>query len=378
MKCNRAKELFSAWRDGKLSESQRCDLLGHITACPSCTEEWAQYNEVLDPVGESAAVVPEEFRAAWRRRVAEEPVPAASRTNRRGWPTMGWAAAACVTVAAVWVGLTGFRGPEMAKPDSVAQSYISEDLGRNPGVLSESADESAPLLKSVLPAPPVASSVSPAEERKIMRSASVTLESGDVERTCDSISAAAVQLDGFVRRVSVESTEGEPHMGTVDISVPASRFDEAIRRLEAMGSLLRKDVTGQDVTEEYVDLEARLRNWRSQESQLNIIMSKARNVSEILAVQGELGRVREEIERLTGRIQFIDRKTEFSDISVTVMEPGGTKTVSPVWEALSRLGSRLLGSFLTLVTVILAALPWAGAGLAVFFLIRRWWARRGI
>jgi hypothetical protein len=164
-------------------------------------------------------------------------------------------------------------------------------------------------------------------ERKLIRNAQMTLESGNPGDSQRRISSIAEAHGGFV--VSSESrqtnAEGQlkPEMTVaVTIRVPAARFDAVIDEIRGAGSRVAQDkVTTQDVTEEYIDLEARIRAKQALEAQFMEIMKQARTVSDALEVQRQLSDVRAEIERLEGRRRFLENQTSLSTITVNIMPP---------------------------------------------------------
>lgn len=164
-------------------------------------------------------------------------------------------------------------------------------------------------------------------ERKLIRNADMTLESANPGESQRRISSIAEAHGGFV--VSSESrqtnTEGQlkPEMTvTVTIRVPAARFDAVISEIRGAGNRIAQDkISTQDVTEEYIDLEARIRAKQALEAQFMEIMKQARTVADALEVQRQLSDVRAEIERLEGRRRFLENQTSLSTINVTIMPP---------------------------------------------------------
>ncbi len=109
---------------------------------------------------------------------------------------------------------------------------------------------------------------------------------------------------------------------TVELRVPSAEFDAVIAEiLNAGGQVVEEKKTGQDVTEEYIDLEARIRTQKELEAQFLVIMKSANKVSDALEVQTELSNVRTEIERLEGRRRFLENQTSLSTIKVTLRPP---------------------------------------------------------
>jgi hypothetical protein len=164
-------------------------------------------------------------------------------------------------------------------------------------------------------------------ERKLIRNAQMTLESGNPGESQRRISSIAETHGGFV--VNSESrqanAEGQlkPEMTvTVTIRVPAARFDAVLAEIRGAGSRVQQDkITTQDVTEEYIDLEARIRAKQALEAQFMEIMKQARTVTDALEVQSQLSDVRAEIERLEGRRRFLENQTSLSTITITIMPP---------------------------------------------------------
>ncbi len=153
-------------------------------------------------------------------------------------------------------------------------------------------------------------------ERMIVRTGNMQLVVEDVRASIDRINELAETLEGYV--VSSRSwKEGERIIGATTIRVPAEEFYYATSVIRAMAvEVLLESTSSTDVTEEYVDLSAKLRNLEATEKQLLQLMQKAVKVEEILEVQRELSRVQGEIEQIKGRMQYLERTSETSLIEV--------------------------------------------------------------
>jgi hypothetical protein len=121
-----------------------------------------------------------------------------------------------------------------------------------------------------------------------------------------------------------------------------------------LGTVRSRQITGQDVTEEYVDFEARVRNLERQEARLLTFMDKATRIPDLLAIEQEVARVRGEIERLTGRMRFLSGKVEMATVQTDVTQkpkkaPGG------FWD-LDRSIARVQHAFLATVVQMLAVM----------------------
>jgi hypothetical protein len=175
-------------------------------------------------------------------------------------------------------------------------------------------------------APPQGANPAPVE-RKIIRNATLTLEVEQPSKAMQRIASVAESRGGFV--VTSDSRQQTGANGghayeviTVEMRVPAAQFDAALADIRAAGgNVTAQKITGKDVTEEYIDLEARLRTQRALEAQLLEIMKNAHAVSDAISVQSELAKVRTEIERVEGRRRFLENQSSLSTITVTLQPP---------------------------------------------------------
>jgi len=185
-------------------------------------------------------------------------------------------------------------------------------------------------------------------DRQLILNASLALEMRDVRAAYDRVQMVAAAEGALITAASLQAGSGGPrevastgaygHASLV-LRMPQSRFYAVRQRLASLapelgGKLLRDEVSSQDVTEEYVDLKARLRNWKSQEAQLLTIMSQARRIPDILAVRNQLSEVQQEIERVTGRLRFLENRVDLSTISVEIYQKGKgplPPTIASTW-----------------------------------------------
>src|SRR5919202_523761 len=144
------------------------------------------------------------------------------------------------------------------------------------------------------------------------------------ENSANSASAPTSAAGGRAATAPQGGTDGGKayEIITMEARVPAAQFDAAMKEIRAVGSRVTAEkITGQDVTEEYIDLEARLRTQRALEAQLLDITKQARQVSDAITVERELTNVRTEIERVEGRRRFLENQSSLSTINVTLRPP---------------------------------------------------------
>lgn len=159
----------------------------------------------------------------------------------------------------------------------------------------------------------------PAGERVIIRTAWMSIVAEDVQKAVDAIKSYAEGHDGFVVSVEVERDEDAAPSATVSFRIPAETLDAAVTFVRQQGlRVASESVRGEDVTEEYVDVTARLKNLQISESQLQAIMKNATKTEDVLNVHRELERVRGQIESLTGRKKYLEESAKMSSVTVTV------------------------------------------------------------
>ena len=155
-----------------------------------------------------------------------------------------------------------------------------------------------------------------ATERMIVRTGNMMLVVEDVPVAIDQITWMADSFDGYVVSSRVWK-EGERLVGSIAIRVLAEHFDDALRALRDLAvDVTSESASSKDVTEEYVDLSAKLDNLEATEKQLLVIMEKAETVEDILDVQRELSRIRGEIEQTKARMQYLEQTSATSLIEV--------------------------------------------------------------
>lgn len=169
-------------------------------------------------------------------------------------------------------------------------------------------------------------SIAEAMDRKILRDGELTLEVGAPGEVQRKITSIAESLGGFV--VTSESKQRQTMDGKQELEVnlvvrvPATQFGAALDQIRSTGSrVIQEKITGQDVTEEFIDLEARIKTQKALELQFLEIMKQAHKVEDALEVQRQIADVRTEIEKLEGRKRFLENRASLSTITVNLQSP---------------------------------------------------------
>ncbi|HEY3822027.1 MAG TPA: DUF4349 domain-containing protein [Polyangiaceae bacterium] len=215
----------------------------------------------------------------------------------------------CVFLAAAASGCAGgaeskeARAPSsvaMAEPPAPPPPPPSPDVTGAPG-------GGALLLAMNDPAKAKSVSDSPHAAAMLIYTANLSLAVFQVEPGLDAVERVAREVGGYL---------SSRQDNAITIRVPRDRFDDAIARIEKLGDVTHRDIKAQDVTDEFVDLQARLKNAYAVRDRLNELMSKAA-VKEALEIEKELGRVTEEIERMEGKLKLLRDQMAFSTVTVT-------------------------------------------------------------
>ena len=154
--------------------------------------------------------------------------------------------------------------------------------------------------------------------RQVVLNAEITLSVSVVQTAIDQTQAAVTGMGGFVERLS---SSGGPRrqQATMTIRVPQARFSPAISRIESLGVVQSRKLGSEDVSAQFIDLEARLTSALREEESLLALLEQTQSVAEILTIERELFRVRVEIERTQGQLNFIERRVDLATINLTLV-----------------------------------------------------------
>lgn len=240
--------------------------------------------------------------------------------------------------------------------------------GGDGGSAGETADQFVAADEAALRGSAALPSIGPS----VVKTAQLELRVGR-DRIGDAVTdavAVAGRYEGFVLSTTVDD-DGRAR-GTVVLRVPAEHFETALSSIEGLGDVEAKTVSGEDVSEEFVDLEARARNLRAQEAVLLRLMRRAKTVAGTIRVQSELSSIQLEIERIEGRLRYLRDQTALSTITLRLEEAGATAArPASVW---SDAWDRARDGFTWLVTAIVVGgatiLPFVPLVLVALFVWR--------
>ncbi|MFA4830556.1 MAG: DUF4349 domain-containing protein [Patescibacteria group bacterium] len=216
-------------------------------------------------------------------------------------------------------------------------------------------------------------------DRLVIKTGRFSIVVKEVREAAQAVNDYAIQKGGFVVSSDISQTGLAPY-ATVVIRVPVKVFDEGVGEIKNLGEVESEYIEGQDVTEEFVDLDARLKNLRATENQYLEIMKKAIKIEDILQVQNYLSAVRAEIESLQGRMKYLRESADMSTLTVylstdpEVLPIVDSQDKWKPWSEVKTAARSLLGlgkglSYLIIWFVIYIPL-WAFVGLVISLVYR--------
>jgi hypothetical protein len=243
---------------------------------------------------------------------------------------------------------------------SQAATSAPTGVGRSEGVApAPAADTAAGFAGDAQSANKGIPTVVVAADRNLILTAKIDMRSSDPWATSDRAQAIATGLGGDVLNLS-QSGSGDSRNASLTIRVPSNRFADAMQALRSLeGEVESSGVSAQDVTDQFVDLQARLTAKQAEEQRYLAILGRANTIDEILKVDASLGNVRTQIEQLTAQINSIKNRTEFSTISMSISTlsvlPG--ETTPKAWDPAKTVG-RALAALGAMMQVFADAVIW--------------------
>lgn len=209
----------------------------------------------------------------------------------------------------------------------------------------------------------------------LIRTGNASIEVQSLDPAIDQVRALAGQMGGFVANTSIQAGDKRFRNASIELRIPNERFDAAVSGLNGLGKLETVQVTTEDVGEQYTDIQARVANaHRLEERLIDVLARRPGKLQEILEIERELARVREEIERYEGRLRYLKSRAATSRLTLSVHEPVPViepTSQSPIVYAVRQAWGRFLG----LVTL---AIGWSGVVIPVGLIVAgvSWTLRR--
>jgi hypothetical protein len=208
----------------------------------------------------------------------------------------------------------------------------------------------------------------------IVRTGTASIEVHAIDSAMARVRLLATQVGGFVANSALQGGPDQVRTATIEIKTPAQEFDRLLAGLSPIGRVEAVNVTAEDVGEEFVDVAARMANdHRLEERLLQLLGTRTGKLKDVLDVERELARVREEIERYEGRLRFLRAHAAVSTLSVTIHEPVPVLQqpgANPIGAATRQAWRNFIGLIALLIASTGVLVPLGALGAAA------WWLRR--
>lgn len=432
-------EELMAHMDGELSEEREAVALAHLSQCPECQDVVSQMGSLSQAlksweIRPSEEVMPQAIVDA-----LDKSTPSPRRVTARGggwrdglhlrWRTIAWAGGLAAIALVLYVGNLALNAPmadmasvdsrerresTQAVPESIrgdSRSQPSAQVNRSPAVVGGIvANEKSPRSE-------MAASLSSEQEYSyhasdsletpgrlshsersdspapigpmIIRTAQLALITKDFDKARESVESILKRHRGYVGELKVGGSTGVGRTLTGTLHVPADQLDATIADLKPLGRVESESQSGQDVTSQYVDLQARLANARNTEQRLtDLLRNRTGKLSDVLEVEQEVDRVRGEIEQMEAERKGMANQVSFATVSVTISEDYKAQLQVVPPSTFTRLSNAAVAGYRTVVDGVLdvtlflltagpSLLLW---GLVLFFPARFAWKklRRGV
>jgi Domain of unknown function (DUF4349) len=260
-------------------------------------------------------------------------------------------------------------GCGLERPSAPGQSrFTASGQASKPATGSAAGKPADVSTQTVPPAQP--------EGQRVQRSAQITLEvaNGSFEKSLDRVVNLMRGQGGYVSGSDAQADSGgRLRSGEVVFQIPADRFDATISGLRQLGTAQSIRITGTDVSTQYVDLQARLRNAEAQRDAMLALLQQAKSVSDVIQIQTQLGQITGQIEQLKGQIDYLDHTTAFATVAVTLREAAAATGVDE-W-GLRTAAAQALHNFVNGIGLMLEVLgaiaPLLPLGLIGWLVVRR-------
>jgi len=376
MKCETIRNMISSYIDKDLNDIEKSELEKHIAECKECREEYENLLDIIAACGNLEEVeLPQNFRTELHQRLVGEKKNFFSGILGKKSMKVAAGLVAAVLIAVIGIGSSDLFGKnaKMAQESAVAPGYgeatepaapdVAYDMGENKakgmakaempqvasinGVSRDSvtvqfnesiettSKEGASNYAVNDSQAPSQAAESLRSGRMVIRTGNISVNVADVEKAATDIRQLTESSGGYVENSQIENIsvprvqdvngsfpdkEATEKYANLTIRVPEAKFGNVFNNIKGMGKLTNENMSGSDITAEYRDTAARVDNLKIQEQSLKELMTKAKNVDEILRIESELNRVRTDIDIYSGNLKRWDNLVQLSTITIYMRE----------------------------------------------------------
>ncbi len=316
MECYAVRRLLNPYIDEELDEKSMDDIQAHLDSCEDCKLE---YNELLYTKrlleNTPPLELPDNFGDMLHIKLIE------GRKNNRRKPIKRMIAVAAFAVASIFVLSFGFNFLMNSTKLSSKAPLSAKSAANYSSEASTGGKEAEPKLKNS-----VYSSLNQANrgldsgyERKITKDATISIEMNSVDEGYNKILNISKQYNGYIESTSENTSESGQKTVNIVLKIPADDFEYAISNIKSLGDVKMIRINSSDITEQYYDVQTRIKNLEIQEESLQNLMKKASNISDILQIEDKLNDVQTQIDSYKSQIKLWDSMTNMSTINLTFL-----------------------------------------------------------
>ncbi|MEA3422913.1 MAG: DUF4349 domain-containing protein [Bacillota bacterium] len=345
MKCEDIRKNLDLFIDSEiLSDEERKEISAHLDQCEDCKREYEEMRKIKEELKALGDVeLPENFHDDLMNKLKG--------TNKKSQPFMQkhykWFAAAAAVMLLGIMTTAGMLflpfGFKSEAPMAMYEKSMDSNFAEPSAVeFTESLDYDRagdgvyPEMELTMTEAVVEES---AEERKIIKSIYIELDTQDIEMAFNSIHNQVGAIGGYVEYSNIgnvgyyydERTKSQEEMryASINVRVPSDQLDSMVAFVESLGEFRTKSLNTTDQTDYYYDIDNQIENLKVREKRLREIMDKAEDISDILEIERELSRVRNEIDGLTRNLKNIDKRVDYSSLTIQLREVLDSSKINP-------------------------------------------------
>lgn len=405
------REDVMAYLDGELSANRAAGVAAHLRECSECAALAEHLRDVsnqlanwsVEPAPATLAKSLEAVRKDRALSKVKERKGIAAWLDGKFAPLRHRWALGVASVAAVGLLVLFLARPNLLRAPNAARiasarlrSQYEEMLARKEAAdISSYLDKNAPASPSVPPVPEASAasdSVSSlaqlapgVTQPMIARTASVSLVAKDFGSIEASVKAIVLHHDGYIASLNSTSPQDAAHTLTATLQIPSAQLESAIAELKQLGRVEQESQSGDEVTKEFTDRAARLKNARATEQRLlDILRERTGKLSDILAAEQEIARVRGDIEQMEADQRALQTRVDFATVQLSVQEEYKASLQGAPPSTPTRLHNAAVEGYRAAIASVIDIGVWALQslptlllwGLALFFPLRWLWKRR--
>ncbi len=331
MNCKDFQDYSSAYIDAYLSKEEKEKFEEHLNKCYRCKNKYNNLVTIVEAtnhIGELA--LPKDFKRELNKKLLNDNRP----KKPISFPKMRVITSIAAILILVIISLPIINNfsakPFLAK--DIAPAEEAQETREFAGMDVGTGDKSS-RVRSVGPTnAPLIKEFDQALSRKIIQRGTLSIEVEDFDQAQQNVMSLIEELDGFVQNSEIyyythkdDKPEESLKQAHMELRIPELEFNRSFEKIKSFGLVIEENISGEDITENYMDIDNQVKNLNIQEERLREILQEAKKVEDLLQVENELNRVRTQINQLTASLQAYDKLVSLATINLNIKEVTGEK-----------------------------------------------------